>query len=140
MNFQILDGKQECFGIYTNGKFEYDRIPQNITGTWNWDNRFSDRNIDYAHIYCGGKTLSDVAPEALRPRFEKRQNKIRAFLKSAVNAKMNLDEVCMFDLVPEHHLRHYCEIKNEICEWVFENYEKPTNYSFFHEKLLYLSF
>jgi hypothetical protein len=36
----------------------------------------------------------------------------------------------MFDIVPEQHLKHYCEIKNEICAWIFERYDKPANHDF----------
>lgn len=130
MIFQILDDRKECYGLYSNGTFKYDRIPENVTGTWSWDQRLSDRNVDYAIIYSGGQALSDACPENLRSRLEKRENKIRAFIASAVNAKMKLDELCMFDLVPEQHLKHYCEIKNEICSWVFDTHERPANHDF----------
>lgn len=130
MLFQILDDRKECFGVYNDGRFYYDRVPKNATGTWNWDKRLSDLDINYASIYCGGKSISEAASESLRTRFEKRENKIRGFINSAVNAKMKLGEFCMFDLVPEQHLMHYCEVKNEICDWVFKNYEKPQNHGF----------
>lgn len=35
-----------------------------------------------------------------------------------------------FDLVPESFLIQLCEIKNRICEHVFETCEKPENYDF----------
>lgn len=130
MLFQILDDRKECFGVYNDGRFCYDRVPKNVTGTWNWDRRLGDLDIDYASIYCGGKSISKAASESLGARFEKRESKIRGFINSAVNAKMKLGEFCMFDLVPEQHLMHYCEVKNEICEWVFKNYEKPQNHGF----------
>tara|TARA_R100000152_G_C6766401_1_gene191380 strand:- start:106 stop:1296 length:1191 start_codon:yes stop_codon:yes gene_type:complete len=130
MLFQILDDKQECFGVYSNGNFIYDRIPDNVTGTWNWDRRLSNSNIRYASIYSGGQSLSSAAPEDLRHRLQKREDKIRGFINSALNAKVKLDELCMFDLVPEQHLMHYCEIKNEICDWVFKNNEHPKNHGF----------
>jgi len=130
MNFQILDDKVECFGVYSNGKFTYDRIPDNVTGTWQWDKRFGNRDIRYASIYSGGESISKAAPEHLRPRFEKRESKIRSFINSALNAKIKLSELCLFEVIPEQHLMHYCEIKNEICEWIFENNQQPQNHGF----------
>jgi hypothetical protein len=130
MIFQILDDKDECFGIYGEGKFIYDRVPDNIRGTWNWDHRLANRNIDYASIYSAGKTLSDVAPENLRSRLDKRESKIKSFVKSAFIAKINMNEHCLFSVIPEQHLMHYCEVKNEICEYVFDNYQKPQNHGF----------
>ena len=128
MIFQILDNKEDCFGIYRNGEFIYDRVPHNVTGTWAWNPSLAGVAIDYAHIYVGGKSFNEVCPEDLKLRFEKREARIKAFINSAVNAKINVDNQCMFDLVPEQHLKHYCEIKNQICQWVFENYERPDNH------------
>ena len=130
MIFQILDDRNECYGLYGDGKFTYDRIPDNIWGTWNWDHRLADRNIDYASIYSAGKTLHDVAPESLRHRLEKREGKIKAFVKTALISKLNMKEHCLFDIIPEQHLMHYCEVKNEICQYVFDNYQKPQNHGF----------
>jgi len=128
--YQILDDREECYGVYGNGKFIYDRIPENIKGTWNWDKRLHNRSVDYASIYVGGKSLNDVAPDNLKPRLESRERKVRAFITSALNAKIKLGELCLFDIIPEQHLLHYCEIKNEICEYVFSNYPKPENHGF----------
>jgi len=130
MLFQILDNKTECFGVYSNGNFTYDRIPDNVRGTWDWDERLIGRDIRYASIYSGGKTISAASPEHLRPRYEKREGRIRSFINSAVNAKIKLGDFCLFDLIPEQHLMHYCEIKNEICDWIFSNVEKPKNHDF----------
>ena len=130
MIFQILDNKDECFGIYANGEFIYDRVPHDITRTWNWSPNFDGLGINYANIYSGGRKMSDTCPEELKHRFQKRQGKIRAFINAASNAKIVVDNHCMFEIIPEQHLKHYCEIKNEICEWVFDNYERPANHDF----------
>ena len=130
MIFQILDDKNECFGIYSNNEFIYDRVPDNIRGTWNWDHRLADRDIDYASIYSAGQTMAAVAPENLRHRLEKREAKIRAFVKSAIISKLNMNDHCLFEMIPEQHLMHYCEVKNEICQYVFDNYHKPQNHGF----------
>ena len=104
MLFQILDNKKDCFGVYSNGNFTYDRVPDNISGTWNWDERLTGRSVRYASIYSGGDTISKAAPEHLRPRYEKREGRIRSFINSAVNAKIKISDFCMFDIVPEQHL------------------------------------
>ena len=90
MIFQLLDDRNECYGIYGNNEFIYDRVPDNIRRTWSWDHRLADRDIDYASIYCAGQTMASAAPENLRHRLEKREAKIRAFVKSALISKMNM--------------------------------------------------
>jgi len=130
MIFQILDDRDECFGIYSNGEFTYDRVPHDVRGTWSYAPVLSGHNIDYANIFVGGRKIEDVCPEGLSTRLKKREKKIKAFINSAINAKMNVSEFCMFEVVPEQHLRHYCEVKNEICSYIFENCEKPQNHQF----------
>ncbi len=130
MSFQILDDRNQCFGVYVNGQFIYDNLPDNIGGTWSWTPHLIGRNIDYADIWASGKPLNEVGPIHLQDRYEVRSRKIKAFLKSTTLAKINYDDVCLFEVIPDSHLRHYCEIKNEICDWVFENHEKPKNHTF----------
>ena len=81
MIFQILDDRKECFGIYRNGEFIYDRVPRDSTGTWNWNIRLSEYPLDYASMYVGGKSLNEVCPDSLRARLDKREAKIKAFIK-----------------------------------------------------------
>ena len=130
MIFQILDDRKECFGVYGDGEFIYDRVPDNATGTWGFNANLSGLNIDYASVYVGGKRIEEACPEELKTRFQKREKKIKAFINAASNAKISIDNLCMFDVIPEQHLRHYCEVKNEVCSHVFENHERPQNHQF----------
>ena len=133
MIFQILDDKKDCRGIYANGQFIYDEIPNGADSTWSYSDHLRNRHIQYAYLWTGGKSIKDACPEHLKARFESRENKIKAHFKSFDIAKINFDDICFFDLVPNKQLRHYFEIKNEICEWIFHNIPKPTNYSFLHD-------
>ena len=130
MIFQILDDREQCFGVYSNGSFMYDKLPNGFDQTWAWNRNLVGKNIEYAQIWCQGKPLGEVGPPHLVDRFEVRSRKIKGFLRSMTNAKIRFDDVCLFEIVPDHHLRHYCEVKNEICKWIFENLEKPKNHQF----------
>ena len=130
MLFQILDDRNECFGIYSNGRFIYDKLPNGLTHTWSWNSALSGQPVEYANLYVGGKSIDECGPPHLVDRFEIRSKKIKAFINSVSKAKINFNDVCLFEIVPSQHLKHYCEIKNDICDWVFNNYEKPQNHSF----------
>ena len=130
MLFQILDDRRECFGIYSNGTFIYDRLPTGLTHTWSWNPALANESVEYANLYVAGKSLADCGPPNLTDRYALRSKKIKGFVNSVSNAKINFNDICLFDVVPSHHLKHYCEIKNDICEWIFENYEKPQNHAF----------
>jgi hypothetical protein len=129
MYFQTLDDKTECVGVYVDGRLNFEKIPPNLTRTWKYTGSVVDDNIEYAWLYCGGQNLHQVCPEDLMEVFEKSQKKFRAYLKTFQLGKIDLREHCFFDLVPESFLMEFCDIKNQITEHVFENYERPLNYN-----------
>ena len=51
-------------------------------------------------------------------------------MRSFKQAKVDLNENCFFDLVPDRFLLEFCDTKNKITKHVFENFEEPKNYSF----------
>ena len=128
MYFQTLDDKTECVGIYTNGMLYFDSIPEGISKTWRHSGALHDKDIEYAWLYAGGKNLMEVCPNEHKQQLEKTQSKFRAYLKSFKIARINLRELCFFDLVPQDFLLEFCEIKNKITEHVFDNHERPDNY------------
>ncbi len=133
MIFQLMDSKSDCAGVYLPNKFVYDRIPSGLTKTWSWSQHLDGRDIDYAQLWVGGKSLDDSCPEHLKARWEASQNLLKSHFKSFSIADVKLTDVCFYDLVPEKHLQHYFDTKNEITAWVFENIERPKNYSFLKE-------
>lgn len=130
MLFQTLDDKSECFGIYCNGELHFDMFPEGADKTWSYSSYLSDSNIEYAQVYCGGLSLQEACPPELRLEWESVSRKGRAFLKSFATAKLSLREHCFYDLVPQRYLSDICEVKNKICEHVFQNYDRPKNYDF----------
>ena len=129
MLFQSLDDKKECVGYYVDGLLVYDR-PSNLTKTWSYSAHLSNVDIQYAKLYCEGKSLEEVCPECLKERWKQTSNKLRAFIRSFNEAKVSLDDNCFFELVPEQFLLEFCDLKNQISKHVFENYNKPENYDF----------
>ena len=128
MLFQTLDDKKECVGVYCDGKLQFKDIPQGLSKTWSYSNFLYGKDIEYASLYCGGKSLDDVCPSHLIGEWEVVSNRLKAFIRANHLAKVNLQENCFFDLTPDRFLKEYCEIKNQICDWVFEKYERPENY------------
>ena len=127
MLFQALDEKEKCVGVYVDGKI-HKQLPENITRTWKYSSFLHDHNVDYANIYCQGKSLVDVCPAELKQDYERIWKKLRAFYKSFSTSKVSLNDHCFFDLVPEGFVKEYCLIKNKITEHVFETHSRPSNY------------
>ena len=128
MIFQTIDDKSECVGIYTDGKFHFDNFPTNLTKTWKFSGSITDPDVEYAWLVANGKTLEECAPEELMGDLEAAKRKMVAYQKSFHIAKIDLNQHCVFDLVPHDFLMSFCELKNKITEHVFDNFTKPKNY------------
>lgn len=138
MLFQALDNKQECYRIfYESGLYE-EYTTENLTHTWSPTEHFHDKNVEYAQIWCHGKSLEQVCPEHLKKRLTILNDRARVFLKTFYNAKVDLNDVCFYDLVPEKFLIDFYNLKNDITRHVFESYQKPKNYDFLLELLAFL--
>jgi len=134
VQFQTLDDKTECVGIYYGGElFFNEELPTELTHTWSYAGFLQNPNIEYAQLYCGGKSLQEVCPEALKPRWESVKKRYLAFLKSFKTARVSLNENCFYDLVPKKFLLEWCYIRDLICQHVFETYERPANYDYLLE-------
>ena len=129
MTFVSLDSKQECFGVYKDGELFTEAPFPKLTRTWK-PSHDMDNEIDYAYLYCGGKSLDSVCPEHLKPEWDRVNEKLKAFYTSFVEAKVSLDDNCFFDLVPKQFLLEYCKAKCKVIDYIFSSYEKPANYSF----------
>jgi len=130
MLFQALDDKKECVGVFAEGELHFEELPQNLTHTWDFSSSIDREGIQFAKIYANGKELSEVCPEHLQEDFQRVHKKMIAFYKSFHLSGVSLQEHCFFDLVPQRHLLEYCSVKNEITDWVFQNYQKPPNHDF----------
>ena len=130
MIFQTLDDKSECVGIYAEGKLSFDDLPDDLTACWAPVPYLEDKEIEYASLYCEGKTPNEACPENLREDWEECSEKMKAFYRSFMLGQVNLDENCFFDLVPIRFLTKYCELRTKITKHVLDTYEKPKNYDY----------
>mgnify|MGYP003677137191 FL=1 len=132
MTFQTLDDKRECVGVYYNGTIHKD-LPHEIDRTWSYAPYLAGRDIQYANLYFGKNRVGAACPDNLNDRWDVVGDKLKAFLRSFKESRVDLNENCFFDLVPERFLLEFCEMKNKITDYVLDNYEKPKNYDFLLE-------
>ena len=93
MLFQILDDKKDCLGIYSEDKFYYGDLRDSFTKTWDWSPHLDGRDYDFARLYVNGKDLEQACPEHLKDRFTIYRNKIKAFIKAASIAKIDISDI-----------------------------------------------
>ena len=129
MIFQTFDEKDECLLVYQNKRFHNSFKKLKLTHTWSYASYLKDKNIQYAQIWAQGSPLSQECPQSVKKEFIACENKLKALIRSCNEAKIDLNEVCIFDFCPPHILEQYAEIKNKICSYVFSNHTKPENYA-----------
>jgi len=129
--FQTLDDKGECVGVYKDGNLYFkETMPEGLGRTWKYAEYLEEDDVQYASVYSGNNSLSDCCPSHLIDEWTETEEKLKAFYRSFIIAKVDMNQNCFFDLVPRQFLIRYCEIRNKITKYVFENYEKPVNYDF----------
>ena len=138
MLFQTLDNKKECYTIYCDKEFYYYPNKLDLTHTWAYTPHFEDKEIEYAHIWCEGKSLNEVCPEHLKEDWARINKRAKAFLTSLEEARINLNDICFYDVAPKKFLIEYYNLKNQITDWVFDHYKKPYNYDFLRDLTAFL--
>jgi len=127
MLFQTFDEKKDCFMVFRDERFSK-HITSECTKTWSYATYLKEQDIDYANLFNSGKSLEEACSDDQKRELEQAQARIKAVLKSAASSGLDLKDVCMYDLIPEHMLRTWAQVKNNICNYVFENNPKPENY------------
>lgn len=133
MIFQVLDTKNECVGFYKNGELIFDNFIEGVGSTWNYTSILRGKDIQYAQIYAGGKSLDECCPEYLKDEWERVNKKLKAFFNSFLESKVSLTENCIFDLTPERYLKEYYDVKCKITDHVFKTHTQPPEYTFYRE-------
>jgi len=131
--FVTLDDKKECVGVFNEGELHFSNPPQNLTHTWKPTpslDSISAEEAEFAYIYAQGSTLDELCPPELKKEWTTIIKRMSAYRNSFQEAKVNLGENCVFDLIPLQYLTQYCYLKTEIIKHVFKTVEKPQNYDF----------
>lgn len=127
MLFQTLDDKNECVAFYANGQF-VDSYADAMTHSWTAPAYLQGKDIQYAYLYAQ-KSLSDACPEHLKKELEECLGLLRAYATSMSESKLDMNQHCFYDLVPQSFLKRFCEIKTKISSHVFDNFSKPHDYA-----------
>jgi len=122
MLLQTIDTKSGCKNFYVQEKFteNLNEFKTERFLTWKKPPGPCDREVDYAWLMSGGKDLESFEVNGF--------NRLRAFHKSFITAKVDLRDNCFFDLVPEQVLLKYYGHLNNLCQMIDENFEKNNLY------------
>jgi hypothetical protein len=60
-------------------------------------------------------------------------NQRKSFEKAILGSKINVSDVCIYDIIPMWYLKELSQLKCEILEHVKKTFEKPKTYEFTRE-------
>lgn len=130
MLFQTLDIRNRCEGYYADGHLHYEQPNFLLTRTWDYSPELRNKKIDYARIYAHGKTLTEVCPTRYVSLWQEVKEKLRCYYRAFNTACLDLNQICLYQLLPEYFLFQFFDLKNEITQHTFENFERPLNHDF----------
>ena len=110
MILQTLSNKEICPGIFKESKFtfEEERIRQEVQNTnlsWSHSQILQEEDYKYIFILCRGEPLVNFSPNP--EKFTKSEKLIQAQQKASKTAKLELNDMCFFDLIPRHQLFNF---------------------------------
>lgn len=134
MYFYSMDSKHHCGKYYLDtGKMSL-TIPQDYNRTWAPHcSIIGQDNITYGAAVARTDNLTEVCPPNLAKKWKSVNNKFFAYKRSFKEAKISLDENCVYDLLPEHFLHEYFYFVNQITKYVFDTHTKGDDYEILHK-------
>lgn len=130
MLFQPID-ERKFSGLYIDGHISHE-IPVVPCKTWRFCDYLADFDVTYASLYCGGKSLSEVCPQAYSARWQHVSGQMLAHIQACRISKVDLNSYTLLSLVPERLLYEFLDMKNKITQHVLQEYPKPSNYDFLY--------
>jgi hypothetical protein len=128
MYVEPLDNKGECVGFYYDGKIVKE-LPTNVINSWSYHPMIGN-DAEYATLYTNDNEINSYVPQQHKNDWNLLNKKMKAFFNSFGLAKVNLEDNCVFDLIPEHFVIDYYNTKTKIVEHVVTNYNKPNDYDY----------
>ena len=131
---QTLDIEDNCFGVFYDQKFifeNFDWALSRCNTAWKHSNVLDDEKYTYLSVFLRKESLSKHSdnPEIL----ESYQEMLESQKKAAIAAKVDLSDMCFFDILPDHVMYKWFTARNEAMVNLIKNIEKPSDYDILHK-------
>ena len=134
MILQTLDIENNCTGIFDRSSFlfdKYEKILNNYCLAWKHSPILNDERYTYLYLYLKSDDLSSYAYDS--EMYEEYLLKMESHSKAAKTAKIELDEMCFFDIVPENQMIRWFTIRRQCMEALLSAADKPSDYDILHK-------
>ena len=130
---QTLDIENNCLGIYSE-KFFFENFEEVLNSTplaWSHSPLLSDQKYVYLSIYLKAENLLDYSsdPASLKAC----EDLIEAQKKAAMAAKLDFSDMCFFDVLPDHLMIKWFNLREKAILSAYSKIEKPKDYDILHK-------
>ena len=134
MILQTLDIENNCTGVFHDNKIildNYQDILQNYNLAWRHTPMLNDEKYKYLFLLLKQEELSHFCHDS--ELFKKCKIKMLAHQKAATAAKINFQESCFFDLIPEHQLLKWFQIRKDALLNLYNTKSFDEDYNILHK-------
>ena len=133
MILQTLDIKNNCTGIFHNNTFLLDNVQETANQyllAWKHSPMLDDEKFRYLYLSLKDEDLSAYCrdPEL----FLTYKRKMESHQKAALTAKVSLESECFFDLLPQHQLLKWFQIRQQALEALNRVSKKEDDYDIYN--------
>ena len=134
MILQTLDIKDNCKGIFHKDAFLLEDVQSAISNysvAWKHSSLLDDEKFRYLYLSLKSEDLSDYCHDPCV--FSTYRKKLAAQQKAAIAAKISLQEECFFDLLPEHQLVRWFQLRQQALENLHKVSKMDDDYDILHK-------
>lgn len=134
MILQTLDIKQNCTGVFSGTSFlfeDYNKIIEKCSHAWKHSPVLDDEKYKYLYLYLKSEDLSAYSYDS--EMYEEYLLKMESQGKAAKTAKIELDDMCFFDIMPENQLIRWFTIRRQCMDNLLYTTKKPSDYDILHK-------
>ncbi len=134
MIIQTLDIKDNCTGIFYKNSFLFDNFEKAINNSnvaWKHSPLLEDEKYEYLFLHLKGEDLSPYAFDS--EMYEEYLLKMESHAKAVKTARIELDDLCFFDIMPEKQLLKWFSIRRQCLDRLHQAEIKPTDYDILHK-------
>jgi hypothetical protein len=134
MILQTLNIRNNCEGAFHNGKFVFGEISpifEEYDTAWKYSRFMDDTKYKFLFLLAKKDDISEFSenPE----KYKLLLSRLQAQADAAAIAKINLEEECIFDLLPNFQVQALFEEREIILSNINKNFKKGLDYDILHK-------
>lgn len=138
---QTLDIKNNCKGVFYKNKVIEDpdsQILKKCKYTWKHSSILENYDYDYLSLYLKGQDLKQYADDI--DAFTEIRDTILSQQKAAKIAKVELQNQCFFNILPEFQIKKWFSLRHSALERVLDQVPRPPEYDILYKAHVLCSF